>query len=42
MVNAKNGQSSPKFNMGNADITGDGHITDANITEVTKIILAKD
>ncbi len=42
MVNAKNGQSSPKFNMGNADITGDGHITDADITEVTKIILAKD
>ncbi len=41
MVNAKNGQSSPKFNMGNADITGDGHITDADITEVTKIILAQ-
>ena len=42
MVNAKNGQRSPKFNMGNADITGDGDITDADITEVTKIILTKD
>ena len=42
MVNAKNGQRSPKFNMGNADITGDGDITDADITEVTKIIMTKD
>ena len=42
MVNAKNGQPSEKFNMRNADITGDGDITDADITEVTKIILNKD
>lgn len=39
MVNAKKDQPSEKFNKRNADITGDGDITDADITEVTKIIL---
>ena len=42
MVNAKKDQPSEKFNMRNADITGDGDITDADITEVTKIIMTKD
>ena len=39
MVNAKKDQPLEKFNKRNADITGDGDITDADITEVTKIIL---
>ena len=41
MVNETKGQPSAKFKKNNADIDGNGQITDADITEVAKIILAK-
>ena len=41
MVNETKGQPSVKFKKNNADIDGNGQITDADITEVAKIILAK-
>ena len=41
MVNETKGQPSAKFKKNNADIDGNGQITDADITEVAKIILAE-
>ena len=41
MVNETKGQPSAKFKKNNADIDGNGQITDADINEVAKIILAK-
>ena len=41
MVNETKGQPSAKFKKNNADIDGNGQITDADITEVAKIILVK-
>jgi len=41
MVNETKGQPSAKFKKNNADIDGNGQITDADITEVAKIILTK-
>ena len=41
MVNETKGQPSVKFKKNNADIDGNGQITDADITEVAKIILAE-
>jgi hypothetical protein len=41
MVNETKGQTSAKFKKNNADIDGNGQITDADITEVAKIILGK-
>ena len=40
MVNETKGQPSAKFKKNNADIDGNGQITDADINEVTNIILA--
>ena len=40
MVNETKGQPSAKFKKNNADIDGNGQITDAGINEVTNIILA--
>ena len=41
MVNETKGQPSAKFKKNNADIDGNGQITNADINEVAKIILAK-
>lgn len=41
MVNETKGQPSAKFKKNNADIDGNGYVTDADITEVAKIILTK-
>ena len=41
MVNETKGQPSAKFKKNNADIDGNGQITNADINEVAKIILGK-
>lgn len=39
MVNAKNGKASNRFILKNADIDGDGHITQTDLTAVENLIL---
>jgi len=41
MVNAMKGQPSANYKAINADIDGNGYVTDTDITEVVKIIMAK-
>ena len=41
MIDAKNGKASERFNLANVDIDRDGHITQADIDEVVKIIMKK-
>ena len=41
MVNAKNGKQSDRFNLKNADLDGNGNITDTDINEVVKMIMGE-
>jgi hypothetical protein len=41
MVNAKNGKQSDRFNLKNADLDGNGIITDEEINKVAKMIMGE-